>query len=70
MEYVVYSTCLTIASIVPHHTVDVKRNKYLGGEWCNTVGGIGGGAVLVFKVFREVRVTLVGFEVDGDLEFG
>ena len=50
--------------------VYVGRNIVVGGEWCNDVGGFGGGAVLVFKVFGGVRVALVGFEVDGALKFG
>ena len=70
MEYVVCSTCLTIASAGPHHTVDVGRNRGVGGEWCNSVGGLGGGAVFLFEVFGGVGVALVGFEVDGALKFG
>ena len=70
MEYVVCSTCLTIASAGPHHTVDVGRNRGVGGEWCNSVGGFRGGDVFVFEVFSRVGVALVGFEVDGDMEFG
>ena len=70
MESVVCSTCLTIASTGPHHTVDVGRNRCVGGEWCNAAGGFGGGAVFVFGVFGGVGVALVGFKVDGDLKFG
>ena len=70
MESVVCSTCLTIASTGPHHTVDVGRNRGVGGEWCNTVGGFGGGAVFLFEVFGGFRVALVGLEVDEALKFG
>ena len=70
MEYIVYSTCLTIASTGPHHTVDVGRNRGLGGEWCNAVGGFGRGAVFVFEVFDGVGVKILRFGVDGDLKFG
>ena len=70
MESVVCSTCLTIASTWPHHTVDVGQNIGVVGEWCNAVGGFRGGAVFVFKVFGGVGVVLVGFEVDGALKFG
>ena len=70
MEPLGCSKCLTIVSTGTHHTVDVGRNRGLGGEWCNAGGGFGGGDVFVFKVFGGVGVALVGFEVDGDMEFG
>ena len=61
-------TCLTIASTGPHNAVDVGQNRGVGGGWCNDVGGFGGGAVFVFKVFGGVGVSLVGFKVDGALK--
>ena len=70
MEYVVCLTCLTIASTRPHHTVDAGHNRGVAGEWCNAVGGLGGGTMFVFKVFGVVGVAWVGFRVDGDLKFG
>ena len=70
MESVVCSTCLTIASTGPHHTVYVGRNIGVDGGWRNAVSGFGGGAVFVFEVFGGVGVLLVGFELDGDLKFG
>ena len=69
MEYVVCSTCLTIESTGPHHTADVGRNRSVGGGWRNAVDGFGGGAVFVFNIFGRVGVSLVGFELDGDLKF-
>ena len=70
MESVVCLTCLNIASTGPHHTVNVGRNRGVGGEWCNSIGGFRGGDVFVFEVFSGVGVALVGFEVDGALKFG
>ena len=70
MEYVVCLTCLNIASTGPHHTVDSVRNRGVCGGWRNAIGGFGGGAVFVVEVFGGVEVSLVGFEVDGDLKFG
>ena len=70
MESVVCPACLTIASTGPHHTVYAERNRGVGGGWHNAVGGFGGGAVFVFDLFGRVRVSLVGFEVDGALKFG
>ena len=70
MEYVVCSTCLTIASTGPHHTVDTGRNIGAGGGWRNAVGGFKGGADIVSEVLGGVGVSLVGFEVDGALKFG
>ena len=70
MESVFCSTCITIASIRPHHMVDTGQNRGAGGGWRNSVGGFGGGAVFVFEVFGGVRVSFMGFEVDGALKFG
>ena len=70
MEYVLRSTRLNIDSTGSHHTVNVGQNIGVGGEWCNAVGGFGGGALFVFEVFGGVGVALVVFEVDGDLKFG
>ena len=67
MESVVCLTCITTVSTRPHYTVDVGRNRGVGGEWCNAVGGFGGVSVFVFEVFGGFMVSLVGFEVDGDL---
>ena len=53
MEYVLCSTCLTIASTGPHHTVDAGRNRYVGGGWRNAVGGFGGGDFLCLRYLAE-----------------
>ena len=50
--------------------VDVGWNRGVGIDWCNAVGGFGGGDVFVIEVFAGVRVILVGFEVDGAMIFG
>ena len=63
-EYFVCSTCLTIASTGPHHTVDAGRDRCVGRGQRNAVGGFGGGADIVFKVLGGVDVSLVGFKVD------
>ena len=70
MKYVVCLTCITIASTGPQHMVDAGKNRGVGGGWCNYVGGFGGSADIVFEVLGGVRVTLVGFEVDGALKLG
>ena len=70
MESVFCSTCLTIYSTGPHHTVDVGRNIVVGGKVCNYIGGFGGVSVLVLEVFCGFMVALVGFKVDGGLKFG
>ena len=69
MEYSVCLKCLTIASIGPHHTVDAGRNRGVGGGWHKTVSGFGGGAAILFEALGGVRVSLVGFKVDGALKF-
>ena len=70
MEYVVCSTCLTIASTKPHQTVEAGWNRGVGGGWRNFVGGFRGGAIFAFEVFGGIRVSLVVFEVDRALKFG
>ena len=70
VESVFWSTCLTIASTGSHHTVDAGQNRGVGWGWRNAIGGFGGGADIVFEVLGGVRVTLVGFEVDGALKLG
>ena len=70
VEYVVCSTCLTIAFTGSHHTVDAGRNRGVGGGWCNAVDGFRGGTAFMLKVIGGVRVSLVGLEVDGALKFG
>ena len=50
--------------------MDEKQNIVLEKEWCNAVGGFGGGAMFVFKLYGRFGVALVGFVVDGDLKFG
>ena len=70
MESVFCSTCLTIYTPGPHHTVDVRQNRGVGREWCNSVDGFRGGAVFVFDVFGGVGVTLVVFKVYRALKFG
>ena len=70
MEYVVCSTCLTIASTGPHHTVNTGQNRGVDGGWHNDVGGFGGCADFVFKILGRVRFSLMGFRVDGDMKFG
>ena len=70
MESVFCSTCLTIDSTGPHHTVGVGRNIVVGGKVCNYIGGFVGGAVFVLEVFCGVMVALVGFKVDGGLKIG
>ena len=69
-EYVICSTCFTIASTGTHHKVDAGWNRGVGGGGRNAANGFGGGDVFVFEVFGGVGVSLVGFEVDGDLKFG
>ena len=56
MEYVVCSTCHTISSTSPHHTVGSVFNRGVGGGWRNAVGGFGGGADFVFEVLGGVGV--------------
>ena len=74
MEYVVCLICLTIASIIasisPHHTMYAGRNRSIGRGWRNAVGGFGGGSDFLFEALGGFGVSLVGFEVDGDLKFG
>ena len=70
MEYVVCSTCLTIASTGNHHAVCGGENRGVGGRWRNTVNRFGGGAIFLIEVFGVVRVSLVGLKVYGDLKFG
>ena len=70
MESVVCSTCLTISSTGPHHTVDSGQNRGVGRGWRNAVGGFRGGDIFLFKVFGGVGVSLLVLEVDGALKFG
>ena len=50
--------------------MDAGRNRGVGGGWRNAVGGFGGVADFLFEVLGRVRVSLVGFGVDGGLKFG
>ena len=50
--------------------MDAGWNRGVGGGGRNAANGFGGGDVFVFEVFGGVGVSLVGFEVDGDLKFG
>ena len=70
MEYVVCYTWITIASTGPHKMLDIGWNRGVGGGWRKSVGRFGGGSDIVFEVLGVVRVSLLGFEVDGDLKFG
>ena len=42
----------------------VRRNRDVGGGWCNAIGVFGGGSGIVFKLLGTFDVLLVRFEVD------
>ena len=63
-EYIICLTLFTIASIRHHHMFHVRRNRDVGGGWCNAIGVFGGGAGIVFKLLGTFDVLLVRFEVD------
>ena len=63
-EYVICSTCFTIASTGTHLTVDVVQNRGVCGGRRNAVGGVEGVTDGVIKVLGGVNVSVVGSEVN------